>query len=133
MYEYSNKVSMYVYIYIYILTLLLYSQRAEKVYLSYLTYFLSISRLANKQDKVTAMVGSELIEILSLEQLVNKSRCLCHIVSSKTTSLLSSRSAYAESYSFTGMNKKYYICLLLMALMSLFRIIKPVTQYLHIL
>ncbi|KAL2077362.1 hypothetical protein ACEWY4_026866 [Coilia grayii] len=37
--------------------------------------------LANKQDKVSAMLGSELIEILSLEQLVNKSRSLCHIES----------------------------------------------------
>ncbi|XP_031443063.1 ADP-ribosylation factor-like protein 13A isoform X2 [Clupea harengus] len=35
--------------------------------------------LANKQDKVNAMLGSELIEILSLEHLVNKSRSLCHI------------------------------------------------------
>ncbi|XP_037531667.1 ADP-ribosylation factor-like protein 13A [Nematolebias whitei] len=35
--------------------------------------------LANKQDKMNALVGSELIEILSLEKLVNQSRCLCHI------------------------------------------------------
>lgn len=39
------------------------------------------SRLANKQDKMNALLGSELIEILSLEKLVNQSRSLCHIVS----------------------------------------------------
>lgn len=38
-------------------------------------------RLANKQDKMNALLGSELIEILSLEKLVNQSRSLCHIVS----------------------------------------------------
>ncbi|XP_014900265.1 ADP-ribosylation factor-like protein 13A isoform X1 [Poecilia latipinna] len=35
--------------------------------------------LANKQDKMNALLGSELIEILSLEKLVNQSRSLCHI------------------------------------------------------
>ncbi|XP_039976433.1 ADP-ribosylation factor-like protein 13A isoform X2 [Xiphias gladius] len=35
--------------------------------------------LANKQDKMNAFLGSELIEILSLEKLVNQSRSLCHI------------------------------------------------------
>nr|XP_015803599.2 ADP-ribosylation factor-like protein 13A [Nothobranchius furzeri] len=35
--------------------------------------------LANKQDKMNALVGSEMIEILSLEKLVNQSRSLCHI------------------------------------------------------
>ncbi|XP_067375349.1 ADP-ribosylation factor-like protein 13A isoform X1 [Channa argus] len=35
--------------------------------------------LANKQDKINALLGSDLIEILSLEKLVNQSRCLCHI------------------------------------------------------
>ncbi|KAJ0049799.1 hypothetical protein NL108_003568, partial [Boleophthalmus pectinirostris] len=35
--------------------------------------------LANKQDKMSALLGSELIEILSLEKLVNQSRSLCHI------------------------------------------------------
>ncbi|XP_062281867.1 ADP-ribosylation factor-like protein 13A [Scomber scombrus] len=35
--------------------------------------------LANKQDKMNALLGSELIEILSLERLVNQSRSLCHI------------------------------------------------------
>lgn len=35
--------------------------------------------LANKQDKMNSLVGSELIEILSLEKLVNQSRSLCHI------------------------------------------------------
>ncbi|TDH07448.1 hypothetical protein EPR50_G00106370 [Perca flavescens] len=35
--------------------------------------------LANKQDKMNALLGSELIEILSLEELVNQSRSLCHI------------------------------------------------------
>ncbi|KAK2848936.1 hypothetical protein Q5P01_008770 [Channa striata] len=35
--------------------------------------------LANKQDKMNALLGSDLIEILSLEKLVNQSRCLCHI------------------------------------------------------
>ncbi|XP_059918931.1 ADP-ribosylation factor-like protein 13A isoform X1 [Gadus macrocephalus] len=35
--------------------------------------------LANKQDKVNALLGSELIEVLSLENLVNQSRSLCHI------------------------------------------------------
>ncbi|XP_072252505.1 ADP-ribosylation factor-like protein 13A isoform X1 [Leuresthes tenuis] len=35
--------------------------------------------LANKQDKMNSLVGSELIEILSLERLVNQSRSLCHI------------------------------------------------------
>lgn len=39
------------------------------------------SRLANKQDKMNALLGNELIEILSLEKLVNESRSLCHIVS----------------------------------------------------
>lgn len=38
-------------------------------------------RLANKQDKVNALPGSELIELLSLEKLVNQSRSMCHIVS----------------------------------------------------
>ncbi|KAM9850029.1 ADP-ribosylation factor-like protein 13A isoform 2-T3 [Aulostomus maculatus] len=35
--------------------------------------------LANKQDKMNAFLGSELIEVLSLERLVNQSRSLCHI------------------------------------------------------
>ncbi|XP_047441470.1 ADP-ribosylation factor-like protein 13A [Mugil cephalus] len=35
--------------------------------------------LANKQDKMNALLGGELIEILSLEKLVNQSRSLCHI------------------------------------------------------
>uniref|UniRef100_A0A8D3AR41 ADP-ribosylation factor-like 13A n=1 Tax=Scophthalmus maximus TaxID=52904 RepID=A0A8D3AR41_SCOMX len=35
--------------------------------------------LANKQDKMNALLGSELVEILSLEKLVNQSRSLCHI------------------------------------------------------
>ncbi|ROL47080.1 ADP-ribosylation factor-like protein 13B [Anabarilius grahami] len=35
--------------------------------------------LANKQDKINALLGNELIEILSLEKLVNQSRSLCHI------------------------------------------------------
>lgn len=35
--------------------------------------------LANKQDKLNALLGSELIEILALEKLVNQSRSLCHI------------------------------------------------------
>ncbi|XP_003445259.2 ADP-ribosylation factor-like protein 13A [Oreochromis niloticus] len=35
--------------------------------------------LANKQDKMNALLSSELIEILSLEKLVNQSRSLCHI------------------------------------------------------
>ncbi|XP_060904415.1 ADP-ribosylation factor-like protein 13A [Labrus mixtus] len=35
--------------------------------------------LANKQDKMNALLGSELIEILSLEHLVNQSRSHCHI------------------------------------------------------
>ncbi|XP_066571142.1 ADP-ribosylation factor-like protein 13A isoform X2 [Amia ocellicauda] len=35
--------------------------------------------LANKQDKMNALLGSDLIEALSLEKLVNKSRSLCHI------------------------------------------------------
>ncbi|XP_026103950.1 ADP-ribosylation factor-like protein 13B isoform X1 [Carassius auratus] len=35
--------------------------------------------LANKQDKMNALLGNELIEILSLESLVNQSRSLCHI------------------------------------------------------
>lgn len=43
--------------------------------------FLSHNRLANKQDKMNALLGNELIEILSLEKLVNQSRSLCHIVS----------------------------------------------------
>uniref|UniRef100_A0A4W4GG15 ADP-ribosylation factor-like 13A n=1 Tax=Electrophorus electricus TaxID=8005 RepID=A0A4W4GG15_ELEEL len=37
--------------------------------------------LANKQDKMSALLGIELIEILSLEKLVNRSRSLCHIES----------------------------------------------------
>ncbi|KAM4621905.1 ADP-ribosylation factor-like protein 13A [Polymixia lowei] len=35
--------------------------------------------LANKQDKMNALLGSELIEILLLEKLVNQSCSLCHI------------------------------------------------------
>ncbi|XP_026137191.1 ADP-ribosylation factor-like protein 13B [Carassius auratus] len=35
--------------------------------------------LANKQDKINALLGNELIEVLSLERLVNQSRSLCHI------------------------------------------------------
>uniref|UniRef100_W5LQ50 ADP-ribosylation factor-like 13A n=1 Tax=Astyanax mexicanus TaxID=7994 RepID=W5LQ50_ASTMX len=35
--------------------------------------------LANKQDKMNALLGSELIEVLSLEKLVNQSQSLCHI------------------------------------------------------
>ncbi|KAI4880157.1 hypothetical protein NFI96_031183, partial [Prochilodus magdalenae] len=35
--------------------------------------------LANKQDKMNALLGSELIEVLSLEKLVNQSRSMCHI------------------------------------------------------
>ncbi|XP_061690050.1 ADP-ribosylation factor-like protein 13A isoform X2 [Syngnathoides biaculeatus] len=35
--------------------------------------------LANKQDKANALLGSELIETLSLEKMVNQSRSLCHI------------------------------------------------------
>ncbi|KAJ8397996.1 hypothetical protein AAFF_G00433430 [Aldrovandia affinis] len=35
--------------------------------------------LANKQDKPGALLGSELIEALTLEKLVNQSRSLCHI------------------------------------------------------
>ncbi|XP_061786453.1 ADP-ribosylation factor-like protein 13A isoform X2 [Nerophis lumbriciformis] len=35
--------------------------------------------LANKQDKMKALLGSDLTEMLSLEKLVNQSRCLCHI------------------------------------------------------
>lgn len=42
-------------------------------------------RLANKQDKMNALLGSELIELLSLERLVNQSRSLCHIVSLNVT------------------------------------------------
>lgn len=45
----------------------------------YVTMSIS-SRLANKQDKMNALLGNELIEILSLEKLVNESRSLCHIV-----------------------------------------------------
>uniref|UniRef100_A0A4W5KBH2 ADP-ribosylation factor-like 13A n=1 Tax=Hucho hucho TaxID=62062 RepID=A0A4W5KBH2_9TELE len=36
-------------------------------------------RLASKQDKMNALLGIEIIEILSLERLVNQSRCLYHI------------------------------------------------------
>ncbi|XP_061899343.1 ADP-ribosylation factor-like protein 13A isoform X3 [Entelurus aequoreus] len=35
--------------------------------------------LANKQDKMKALLGSDLTEMLSLEKLVNQSRSLCHI------------------------------------------------------
>ncbi|XP_028671742.2 ADP-ribosylation factor-like protein 13A [Erpetoichthys calabaricus] len=35
--------------------------------------------LANKQDKANAMLGNELIEVLSLERLVNESHSRCHI------------------------------------------------------
>lgn len=42
---------------------------------------ISHNRLANKQDKMNALLGNELIEILSLERQVNQSRSLCHIVS----------------------------------------------------
>ncbi|XP_061755949.1 ADP-ribosylation factor-like protein 13A isoform X2 [Nerophis ophidion] len=35
--------------------------------------------LANKQDKMRALLGSDLTEMLSLEKLVNQSRSLCHI------------------------------------------------------
>ncbi|XP_041076927.1 ADP-ribosylation factor-like protein 13B [Polyodon spathula] len=34
---------------------------------------------ANKQDKASAMLESEFIEVLSLERLVNESQTLCHI------------------------------------------------------
>ncbi|XP_071267036.1 ADP-ribosylation factor-like protein 13B [Salvelinus alpinus] len=36
-------------------------------------------KLASKQDKMNTLLGIEIIEILSLERLVNQSRCLCHI------------------------------------------------------
>ncbi|CAB1325348.1 unnamed protein product [Coregonus sp. 'balchen'] len=39
-----------------------------------------IKELATKQDKMNTLLGSEIIEILSLERLVNQSHCLCHIV-----------------------------------------------------
>uniref|UniRef100_S4RBM3 ADP-ribosylation factor-like 13b n=1 Tax=Petromyzon marinus TaxID=7757 RepID=S4RBM3_PETMA len=35
--------------------------------------------LANKQDKVGALGAAEVIEHLSLEQLVNDNKCICHI------------------------------------------------------
>ncbi|XP_061423407.1 ADP-ribosylation factor-like protein 13B [Lethenteron reissneri] len=35
--------------------------------------------LANKQDKVGALGAAEVIEHLSLEQLVNENKCICHI------------------------------------------------------
>ncbi|XP_060741052.1 ADP-ribosylation factor-like protein 13A isoform X3 [Tachysurus vachellii] len=35
--------------------------------------------LANKQDKMNALLGVELIEVLSLEKLVNQSQSLCHV------------------------------------------------------
>ncbi|XP_061786458.1 ADP-ribosylation factor-like protein 13A isoform X4 [Nerophis lumbriciformis] len=38
-----------------------------------------VGSLANKQDKMKALLGSDLTEMLSLEKLVNQSRCLCHI------------------------------------------------------
>ncbi|CAN0147356.1 unnamed protein product [Lampetra planeri] len=38
-----------------------------------------ILRLANKQDKVGALGAAEVIEHLSLEQLVNENKCICHI------------------------------------------------------
>jgi len=51
-----------------------------KLQYDYLLLFICF-RLANKQDKMNALLGSELIEILSLEKLVNQSRSPCHIVS----------------------------------------------------
>lgn len=39
------------------------------------------SRLANKQDKQEALYESDITERLSLEQLVNKYKCRCNIVS----------------------------------------------------
>lgn len=38
-------------------------------------------RLANKQDKQEALYESDITERLSLEQLVNKYKCRCNIVS----------------------------------------------------
>lgn len=43
--------------------------------------FLCASRLANKQDKQEALYESDITERLSLEQLVNKYKCRCNIVS----------------------------------------------------
>lgn len=43
--------------------------------------FVCASRLANKQDKQEALYESDITERLSLEQLVNKYKCRCNIVS----------------------------------------------------
>lgn len=43
--------------------------------------FSCASRLANKQDKQEALYESDITERLSLEQLVNKYKCRCNIVS----------------------------------------------------
>lgn len=47
--------------------------------------FSCASRLANKQDKQEALYESDITERLSLEQLVNKYKCRCNIVSVWTT------------------------------------------------
>lgn len=46
-----------------------------------MSVFLCASRLANKQDKQEALYESDITERLSLEQLVNKYKCRCNIVS----------------------------------------------------
>lgn len=44
-------------------------------------FFLSVFRLANKQDQEGALAEADIIENLSLEKLVNENKCLCQIVS----------------------------------------------------
>ncbi|KAM3867014.1 ADP-ribosylation factor-like protein 13A [Diretmus argenteus] len=56
--------------------------------------------LANKQDKMNALLGSELIEILSLEKLVNQSRSLCHI---EPCSALMDLRRWSDSRSLRGL------------------------------
>lgn len=49
---------------------------------------------------MNALLGSELIEILSLEKLVNQSRSLCHIVSTEQYALGDRRSRRGGNYTF---------------------------------
>ncbi|KTF84553.1 hypothetical protein cypCar_00010843 [Cyprinus carpio] len=53
--------------------------------------------LANKQDKMNALLGNELIEILSLERLVNQSRSLCHIIITCMQLILSCRTRTSKT------------------------------------
>uniref|UniRef100_A0A674D227 ADP-ribosylation factor-like 13A n=1 Tax=Salmo trutta TaxID=8032 RepID=A0A674D227_SALTR len=65
-----------------------------------------LKQLASKQDKMNALLGIEIIEILSLERLVKQSRCLCHIKSC---------SAFMDQLRWTDRKKLWGLCWLLHA------------------